>query len=291
MTSKKDCLVFARRLYVDKEPAESVAKSVGCSEKYLVAQARTAIPALISKEQWTVKDVMARLRGNSVPAEMRNEVIGLHKTHGLVETAKMAGLPEGTLSRWVNGKSARKGKSVLSMGKRPWARLDGSGPDEGSGSSSKPRGRKRGPYRQVSTTIKEKAVHRFTNEGLSATDVAREFGVSESAIYAWRLQVLGKLTDPKFGDKARALAKEFVTQARIDDQIDGHAVPDPMASASSMLSEVATEGSAKQHVGTMEVLSNRLAKLDAEFESLGKDRQLVAQEIEIQQLRRLLSDR
>lgn len=291
MISKKDCLSFARRIYVDKESVKLIAKSTDYSERWVLVKARTAIPALISEQGWTVKDVMARFRGSYVPAEMRREVIWLHKTHGLVKAAKMTGVPEGTLSRWVNTRAGGgKGKGVLSMGKRSWARLEGSESDEDSGSNSKakPNDGKPKPRVHKSMAMKEQAVHRLTNEGVSIAEVAKEFGVPDNTIYSWRRQLLGKATDSKFGSKARALAKQFVTAARISDQMGDDAPQQNVpASASRTI----------QGPGTF-VDAPDLASLHAELTNLGhlaetiaQDREIVMLKIENEQLRRQLNDR
>ena len=126
MISKKACLSFARRIYVDKESIKSVAKSDGCAERTMAIRIRTAVPALISEQGWTVRDVMEHCGGASVPKEMRKEVVGLHKTHGVTRTVEMTGVPAATMARWGNGK--RPGRGQLSMGGRTWARLGGSAP-------------------------------------------------------------------------------------------------------------------------------------------------------------------
>lgn len=280
MTSKKDCLSFARRLYVDKESAKSVAKSAGLAERTMAIHARTAITALISKEKWTVRDVMTHLKGNCVPIEMRREAVSLHKAHGLAKAVEMTGVPMATLGSWVSGNLG--GKGLLSMGRRSWARLEDLGPAPESGHL------KRKARRSFSQATKEQAVHRFTNEGVTVDKVAEEFSASQAIIYQWRREILGKISDPNFNTNARKLAKQFVVKARVSDQM-GDAAPERGLPASSM--RTIQEPGTFVDAPDLESLSAELAELGHLAEAIAKDREIVTLKIENEQLRRQLNDR
>lgn len=153
----------------------------------------------------------------------------------------------------------------------------------------------RKPRKGHPLAFRESIINRFANNGEAIAVLAASADLTEKTIYAWRTQLLGPASGKDFTARARQLAKKFIIEARASDQVNGSEAPASILdTAQLMLTEVMETREVVEpevEASPLEVLSNTLAKLDAQAEVLGKDRRIIRQEIEIQQLRRQLADR
>ena len=399
-----DLLAYARRVYISKDSVDSVAKELSIKPVWFQAKLRSALPRLISEENWDIPAVIENLGGMYLPLEMRKEFHKLVKKHGLAEAMRLTNVSLGSASRWGAGRYGSRG--VLRMRKLPWKSMltsaptsaptstdnrhasskltgeqqrravyrmvterpkitelaieyDVSGPSlyawrqalvgkakaEGFTSRCKafiaefaaevgedpkpfvvhrdhePRPGKKatrsrpekappGTRRKFSKAFKRAAVNRFANQNESIASLIEDLGCTEANLYAWRHQVLGPKTGAKFVADARALAREFIEQAQVDDVVT-HATerdvplrsyssgpasfePQPYSRApgsqeASIVPVSSLDGVATIVPSSPNAILESIDAIDTQLASLQKDRQLLVQGLEIQKLRRALS--
>ncbi len=154
--------------------------------------------------------------------------------------------------------------------------------------------------KQYSPTFKRKAVNRFENHNESMGPLSKSLGLSENVLYKWRTQILGKAGTTLFASKARELAQEFIDEAQVDDvvtQANGHDhEPHERQRHSSSASYNTYEPQPPPLDSIEAVVSYQPAailaaieQIDRQLMDLQKDRQLQVQRLEIQKLRRALS--
>ncbi|MHA1573091.1 MAG: transposase, partial [Alphaproteobacteria bacterium] len=171
--------------------------------------------------------------------------------------------------------------------------------------------------RQYSTAFKRRAVNRFENQNESIHALVKELGITDASIYSWRRQILGQSGSKGFNEKARALAREFIEQAQADDvvmhanapveSLQSHAPhqlslgppqrsydPQPYSRAPgleevSLVPESPIEAISTSMSNQPNAILAALDVVDRQLASLAKDRQLLVQQLEIQKLRRALS--
>ena len=217
---------------------------------------------------------------------MRAEAVSLSHKYGRGKCMAMTGVSQTTLSRWVAGKG---GKSALSMGRRSWVQLED--PDHSPikiERIDKPGHRKR----KTRTTFsrKEEAVHRFVNEGVPIDRVVEESGASHSTIYQWRREILGKLTDPKYEERARKLEKSLGAQDRANEQMGDDAPVRVLTMSESSMRTSQGLGTVVDAPDT-ESLRDQLDHLGQMADSIEKDREILTLKIENENLRKQLNDR
>lgn len=159
----------------------------------------------------------------------------------------------------------------------------------------------RGP--NDSMEVRRLMVHRWVNLGERVADLAEETGRHENVIYKWRREMLGKKSGEDggadFRREARKLAKSFVDDARVGDQIAAHSngresaqeEPEKRSPMESAVDMYYDPGPSTVMAETTEDLSSALADLDLQAVALNKDRRILAQQLEIHQLRRELASR
>ncbi len=161
--------------------------------------------------------------------------------------------------------------------------------------------------RSFSKTLKREVVNRLVNHNELCASLSAEFEVPEGHIWAWRLAMLGKTGTVEFKRSARALAREFVTEARTDDIVahangrdtNAHAQPQQMSPPSQPPQQPQPQQTAllPTQLSNLEsvveaqpdAIVAQVQHIDHQLLTLGKDRQLLVQQLEIQKLRRELS--
>ncbi len=151
--------------------------------------------------------------------------------------------------------------------------------------------------RQFTRDFKRSAVNRVVNHKESIADVARELEIKEATLYSFQRQIVGGTHSKSFVAKSRALAREFIEEAQVDDvvthangrepepvfEVAALAVPAPRALSVEV--EVLDTVGAKQP----DAIMASLTILDRRLQAMQKDRQLLVQQLEIQKLRRELA--
>lgn len=145
---------------------------------------------------------------------------------------------------------------------------------------------------QFSLSFKRSAVNRLENHGEPIDELAASLGISEAPLYAWRRVILGRRSDPSFAAKARALARDFVEEAQVDDLVEQSAPPLPTpALVPAVIAPQAAESidvietMAKSPTAIMESIT----AIERQIEGLKRDLLLLKQQLEIQKLRRDLA--
>ncbi len=200
--SNDDLLAYARRIYVSKDSIESVAKELSIAEKALQIELRTVMPALISEENWDIRAVIDNLGGSNLPVEMRKELQKLVKKHGVTKAVSMTNVSVGSAARWGRGEHGTIG--VLKMGKLPWkSMLSGAVTTTG----------KRHANSKVTDEQQRRAVYRMITERPELQVLADEFKVSVTALYSWRVGLLGKSGTKGFASKCEAFIASFAAES------------------------------------------------------------------------------
>lgn len=200
--SSGELLAYARRIYIGKETVEAIADELSVNPKSFQNEVRAAIPALISEKRWDVADVIENLGGRHAPLEMRKEIQKLVKTDGLAEAVKRTDVSFGSAKRWSEGEFGTSG--VQKMGRLPWKSLFEDAPKSTRG---------RGVLSKVSPEDQRRAVYRMLTGRPVLIDLAQEYNVSVSALYSWRVAMLGKSGTRGFGSNCKNFIAAFAAGA------------------------------------------------------------------------------
>lgn len=182
-------LTHARRIYLNKEKPEAIAKELSITTKALHISVRLAFPMLISEENWDIPKVMEHLGGREVPLEMRKEIQKLVKKHGLTEAVRLTTCSVGSAARWGRGEHGKN--CVQEMGNLPWKSLL-------TGATVVTDDNKRHKNAKLNEADRRKVVYRMITERPDLNVLANEYKISVTALYNWRAEMLGKTNTKKY---------------------------------------------------------------------------------------------
>jgi transposase-like protein len=210
------------------------------------------------------------------------------------------------------GTKSYKGNCIKFI--KEYAAETGGEPEEytkpGTGRVGAPTRRSTDKRKHKPLSLKREVVNRFVNHNATSEELIREFGINEANIYSWRHKLLGAVGTPNFDRKAKELARDFITEAQTNDvvgrangeilgsspqqqlfdpQPQSYAVPVQVRSHESVIAMEPMPAPAPAPPTQPDALLSAIAEIDQTIVTAQKDRQLLVQQLEIQQLRRQLS--
>ncbi len=200
--SIEDAVAYARRIYVNKEKPEAIAKELSVTPQTMHAHIRLAFPRLISEEDWDISAVIEHMGGRHLPLEMRKEIQKLVKKHGLNKAVKLTTCSVGSAARWGRGELGESG--VLEMGKLPWKSLLTGTPAKTDRSH---------PLSKASNSDKRQAVYRMLTERPDLDVLASDYKVTVTSLYNWRMELVGKSGVNLYKPNCEAFIAKFAAEA------------------------------------------------------------------------------